>query len=109
MLKLSHVVDMMVPRYNELRVKNIWPLIKDVNDLMIYFPDYELKQLPDRQFMYSILGTFRTEELKIMIEGARKKRALNGEKPADDYIYVEKELYAEISNVMTHKSKFDFF
>ena len=80
-----------------------------MDDLIIYFLDYEPKQLPDRQFMYSILGTFRTEELKIMIEGARKNRALNGENPADNFIYVERELYAEISNVMTHKSKFDFF
>ena len=57
-----------------------------MDDLMIYFPDYEPKQLSDRQFMYSILGTFRTEELLIMIECARKNRALNWEKPADDFI-----------------------
>ena len=74
-----------------------------MDDLMIYFPDYEPKQLPDRQFMYSILGTFRTEVLKIMIDDARKNRVLNWEKPADDFIYVKKELYDEISNVMTHE------
>ena len=96
---------MIIPRYNELKVINIWPLVREVNELMSYFPDYEQKQLPDRKFMFSILGTLRPDELKAMVEGARKSRALKEEKPDDDFVYIENLLYKEISSVMAQKSK----
>ena len=70
--------------------------MKEVDELMSYFPDYEQKQLPDRKFMFSILGTLRPDELKVMVEGARKSRALKEEKPDDDFVYIENLLFKEI-------------
>ena len=55
--------------------------------------------------MYSILAIFRLNELKGMIEGARRNRALFEEEKDDNFIQIEKELYNEISSVMLQKSK----
>ena len=71
-MKQSHVADTMIPRYSELKVENIWPLVKEEEELINYFSDYGQKQLPDRKFMFSIIGTLRFDEVKVMIKGARK-------------------------------------
>ena len=105
MLKQSQVVEIIVPRYAELRVDKIWPLVNEIENLTCYFPDYSQKQQPDRKFMYSILATFRFNELKGMVEGARRNRALVEEKQDDNFIQIEKELYNEISSVILQKSK----
>ena len=76
MIKQSAVVEMIIPRYNEMKANNVWPLVKEINELMIYFSDYEQKHIPDRKFMCSIIDTLRYDELKTMIKGARKNRAL---------------------------------
>ena len=105
MLKQAHVVDIIISWYNELKVINIWPLVKEVEKLMSNFLDYEQKQLPDRKFMLSIIGTLIPDELKAMVEGERKSIALKEEKPDDDFMYIENLLDKEISSVMAQKSK----
>ena len=105
MLKQSRVVEIIVPRYAELKVENIWAFVKESEELLIYFPDYSRKQLPDRRFMYTILATLCLDVLKEMIEGAKKNRARAEEKQDDNFVQIEKELYKEISSVMTQKSK----
>ena len=104
-MKQSKVIEIIIPRYNELKVSNVWPLMNDTDDLMDYFPDYDQKQLPDRRFMYSILATFRYDELNGMVNGARKNRALNEDNQDEDFVHINEELYQEISNVMIQKSK----
>ena len=104
-MKQAKIVDIIIPRYEELKVENVWPLVKQNDDIIVYFPDISPKELPDRRFMYSILTTLRFEQVKAMIEGARKNRALNEEKEDADFIHIERELYTEISDVMAQKSK----
>ena len=105
MLKQAKVIEIVMPRYNELKVSNVWPIVSDAEDLMIYFPNYDHKQLPDRRFMYSILATLRYDELKGMFDGTRKNWSLNEENKDDDIVNINEELYKKISNVMTQKSK----
>ena len=109
MIKQSAVVEMIISRYNEMKVNNFLPLVKEINELVMYFPDYEQKQIPDRKLMYSIIGTLRYDELKSMIVGARKNRALKEEKSTDDFVYIQNELYKEIYDVMVHKSKLNIY
>ena len=55
--------------------------------------------------MYSILATLRYDELKGMVDGARNNRLSNEENQDDDFVHINEELYKEIYNVMTQKSK----
>ena len=69
------------------------------------FSRYGDKQYPDRKFMYSILVTLRFEQLKTMVEGARTNRSITEEEYDDNFVHIEANLYKEISNVLTQKSK----
>ena len=55
MIKQKDVTTIEVPRYEELSVSKIWILIKEADDLLQYFPEYSSKQVPDRDFIFSIL------------------------------------------------------
>ena len=96
----------MVPRYSELSVEEIWPMIKEVADIMVYFPDYSGKQMPDRDYMYSILATTRYEQLKEIVDNSRKQRAKDNILPDDEFVYIEKNILSEIEEVMAQKSKY---
>ena len=43
MLKQSRVVEIIVPRYAELRVDKLWPLVNEIENLAFYFPEYSHK------------------------------------------------------------------
>ena len=40
MVKAESVTEIIVPRYNELSVEYILPLVQTAEDLSSYFPDY---------------------------------------------------------------------
>ena len=69
-----HARLLAVPRYKELSTSKVWALVREVPELMIYFPDLEQNELPDRTFMWTILSTFREDAVKSLIEEARKSR-----------------------------------
>ena len=106
MIKKGKIIEIVVPRFKELSVKYIWPLVKEVNDLLEYFPDYKPKQYPDRSFMYSILATLRFDQVKSMVENARKNRALENKRDEDELVYINKELLKEIESVLSQKRKY---
>ena len=64
------------PRFQELSVYKVWPLITWVYKLMIYFPDYSSNQIPERTYMYIILTSFRYEKVKEKVKNERNNRAL---------------------------------
>ena len=43
-------------------------IVKGVQDLTQYFPDYKAIQLPNREFMFGILATFRFDIINNMIQ-----------------------------------------
>ena len=76
MLNQNEVAIIDIPTYEELSVKNIWPLVKAADDLYEHFPDYLDKQVLDIDFMFSILWTFRYGIIEKMKEDARQNRPL---------------------------------
>ena len=94
-----------MPRYRELSVDKVWPLLKDVKTLNNYFPDYNPNQLPDRKFMFTILSTFRFDVLNNMIKNANKNRSLDSKNKEAELVHISNKIYKEIDEVMTHKRK----
>ena len=56
--------------------------------------------------MFSILATLRSEEIKNMIQNARKNRSPNAPGEANDMIFIAKKLYDEIKGVANQKRKY---
>ena len=76
-------------------------------NLARYFPDYKPNQMPERRFMYSILTTFRFDEVSAMVKNARENKALQNSADDDILVHIEKNLYKEIQSVMAQKCKLE--
>jgi hypothetical protein len=97
-LKESDVKQIIVPKYDELSVKNLQlqvfddPLVKD------YFPDMnDNKRTIDRTFFYNVLNTVYPEYLSKLVDHALEVR----NKPEDDetkkeYILMSDEWYDQL-------------
>ena len=68
---------------------------------MLYFPDYTQKQWPDKDYLFSILGALQGDQLKELIQEARKKRSVYEEPDINEYVKVTEEMKKEIENVFT--------
>ena len=59
LLRLDQVSRINVPLYDELSVGNIWPMLKNDEKFMLYFPTKMAKgRVPDREYFFNILNTF---------------------------------------------------
>ena len=84
---------------------NILPLVIEVPYLNQYFPKLQPNQLPDRNYMYLILATFRYDEFKMLIQNAKKNRSLKTPEFDKNFIHINKKLYDEINAVSTQLNK----
>ena len=78
-------------------------MIKDIQDLMVYLPDYKDNQMPDRNYKFQILTTMRNEQVSNILMNARKNRALQEKVDDNELVFVNK----EIESVMAQKCKFE--
>ena len=85
-----------IPRYRELAVKKVWEYIKEIPELLEYFPDIEEGDIPDRSFMWGILGTLRREAWGALLENARKARSWGTDEPKDELIEIHPEILEEL-------------
>ena len=83
----------------------MWAYIKEVEDLSIYFPDYTDKQLPEREYMWSVVATLRENAAHSIIETARESRSLLNKDNQDDLIEVTEQFMEELNKVTKKKSK----
>ena len=75
LIELKDVIMVSVPKYDELSVKQVWPMIKADPDLMKFFPDKLPKgKLPDREYTFNVLSTLREDYVKKIINHAHKLR-----------------------------------
>ena len=66
-LLFENATTIPIPRYQELSTKRVWGFVQELSDLMKYFPNLNQNELPDRSFLWTILGTLRTKECKQLL------------------------------------------
>ena len=104
-LKNKQVIYFEIPNYPELATKNVWSKIKDNPDLMVYFPDLEDNQLPEKKFMYGVLSTLHPDAVRDMVAENMKNRAPIMEEDKGELVEVCGELKDSISCLFEMKSK----
>ena len=73
--KITDVKQIIVPKLDELRVKNIQEMTKADDELRMYFPnEYYKKLLPDRVFFFNTINIMYPEFLCTLISGAQTNR-----------------------------------
>ena len=64
-----------VPKFDELSVKNIYPLFAEDEEVMRYFPDaYPREKGPARDYFFTVLNTLRPEYVDRIVKHAHKVR-----------------------------------
>ena len=99
------MIEVIVPKFKELSVEYIWPMVKDVPELNKFYPDFKDKKKCDRKYMFQILATMRHDELSSIIRNIKKNRFLLENNDEDETILTYKNLLEEINSVMTQKRK----
>ena len=108
-LKTDEVTLLAAPKYSELSVEKIWRKVAEIPELKQYFPDLDDGQLPERDFLFSILSTLRRDELKNLIHEARGVRAIANKSNDDDMIAVLPWIKDEMFKILPTKSKLILF
>ena len=83
----------------------MWEIMKECPDLLIYFPDIKEGQTPDRDFIYKVLSTLRTEEMRGLVQSARKNRSIANKNEKEDLIEVHPDIRAELIGMLPMKIK----
>ena len=64
-----------VPLYDELSVVNLWPLMKQNDNFMQYFPNKMPKnRVPYREYFFNVLNTLENEYCQKLISHASEMR-----------------------------------
>ena len=69
-----------------------------------YMPDIKENELPERRFFIRILSTIYPDEIKAMIEDARKHRAIAQTQTNQEKIELTKEIMEEILEIQNQPS-----
>ena len=65
---MSELKSVNVPKFDELSVKNIFPLIRQDAEVIKYFPDdYPKGREPDRTYTFNVLNTLRNQYVQAII------------------------------------------
>ena len=103
-MKKDETIILDVPKYAELSVDKLWAFVKQWDDLMMYFPDLEESQQPERSFILSILSTLRLEELRTLIQEARSHRSIINNSDRNQLIEMQSDIKDTIFGVLPQKS-----
>ena len=77
--------------------------MKDADEVFSYFPDYTDNQIPERDFLFKILSTIRTDVIRSMIKQSRDARSEKNHE--DELIILKNDLMEEIKEVTIQQGK----
>lgn len=75
LMTLSQVKQVHVPMYDELSVKELWPMLKADPQVLKYFPDTLPKgRVPDRNYFWNIVYTIHPDYVATLVKHANEQR-----------------------------------
>ena len=107
-LKQTQVQHMVVPKYEELSVKNLYKDALQDPEISPYLPSSEqsAKKLPERDFFFNIIGTIKPDYLKQIINESNKNRnVIEYQKIEKDYIMIDDPWLDELTKDPYYSSK----
>ena len=110
LLELRQVIQVSVPRYDELSVKKFWPLMHQDPAFMQYMPDPTPDgRLPDREYFWNVLNTLHTDYVQRLVEHANAQRmTVQQDGDGADAIEISEEWWNKLNAmpfVSQHKGK----
>ena len=81
--------------------------MKEIPEIMAYFSDYNKNEYPERQYMFDILFTLKSDVIEDMIQSSRKKRGIVENIDNNEMIEITKEYWNEIFELANIKGKYN--
>ena len=89
-----------------MSISKIWPLVKEIEDLNACFVDLEENEYPEREYLWTIVSTLRSENTKELIKIARNKRTTKELADQNSLIQIDPSIYQEILAIAAQKRRF---
>ena len=77
-----------MPMFPELSFEKIWPFVKDDSELSKYFQKYKAKQLPNRDYLWTVLNTLKSEQVNNLLREALDKRSIYNDREIGETIKI---------------------
>ena len=106
MFRTSEIAVVEVPEFQELSVKNLWESWKDNEAIKEYIPDYTDSELPEREFLFGIVGILYNAELTDVVRKSYSHRKQKYKKDDGEAIVITNEMSQLIKAIDSYKSKF---
>ena len=79
-------------------------MLKNIDEINIYFPHFTSAELPDRDYLIAIISTINPEATKKIVEEARMKRSTCSTNNLDNLVEITPEFKEELRNINPQKS-----
>ena len=73
--------------------------MKEIPELLQYFPEFADGDYSDRDFMWGVLGTLRKDACKKLIHDSRMARSKNEEENKNDFIEIHPEILDKLIKI----------
>ena len=97
---------MIVPHYKELSISKIWNIIKEVDEIMIYFPNYKQNEKPEKSYPIAVINTINPEATKEIVANARELRLIAVTDKQENLVKLTSEMRQTISSFSLLKVSF---
>ena len=77
-----------MPEFDELSVKNLWAKWKENEFILQYIPNYPASQLPEKDFLFGVVGTLYPDEIRKSVDKAFQNRHLHYNKEESEQIEI---------------------
>ena len=94
-----------VPFYKELSMAKVWNQIKNIEDLKIYFTDLKVNELPEREFMWTVVSSIMPIALRNLVREAQKSLEKDYEEKDSDLVEIDPIIFEKIKETVCLKSK----
>ena len=91
-----------------MSISKIWKIIKEVDELMIYFPNYKPNEKPEISYLIEVISTINPEATKEIIANARELRLIAVNDKQENLVKLTSEMRQTISSYSLLRSKFLF-
>ena len=88
-----------------MSVKSVLPLTQENDDLVKFLHDLKDRQLPEKEFLFGVLSTLMSDEVRMLLFEATKKRAPAKSEDYSNLIEISKEFAEQIDSLLSMKSK----
>ena len=79
-------------------------MVKNIDEINIYFPDFTSSELPERDYLIAVISTINPEATKNIVEEARIKRSICSTDNTDNLIEITPEFKEEFRKRNPQKS-----